>query len=66
MNDFEQRDVGGASLSNIDYERATYRSTAGIELADAPGDHIDQDVGIAHFREGLFNEFSVHQEFLLT
>lgn len=60
LDNFAQRDVRDAHLSGVGYERATDRSGAGVELADAAGNEVYQDVGIADFLHGLFYEFSVH------
>jgi hypothetical protein len=59
FDDFDQREVGGAEVAGVGHERAAQLAGAGIELADAPGNQIDQNVGVANFLQCLFYKFSV-------
>lgn len=59
FDEFEQSDIGGSEGSGFGEERAASGRAAGIELADPAGDEVDEDIGVAHFGEGLFAEVGV-------
>jgi len=63
VHDFEQRDVRRTEAGDVSDERAVHAAAAGIELAHAARDKIDQNVGVANLLLGLFAEFRV-QAFL--
>jgi len=59
LDDFAERDIRGAEIGDIGDEGSADGAGAGIELANAAGDEVDQNVGVANFLEGFFTEFSV-------
>ena len=59
LDDFQEGDVRGAEIADIRYERPAQRTAARSQLADAPGNQVDQNVGIANFLHCFFRQFSV-------
>src|SRR5208282_348339 len=66
LEDFAQRDVRRAEIRGVIHQRPAQAAAAGIELAHAPRNEVDEDVRVANFFSGLFAEFSVHNSFWLT
>ncbi len=59
LDQFRQGDVGRAHVGGVRDERAADGPAAGVELANAPGNKVDQNVGVANFLQCFFAEFSV-------
>ena len=55
--------LASAEVGAVGNERAADAAGAGIELAHAAGDEIDQNVGVTNLLDGFFAEFSVHNIF---
>jgi len=60
LDDFTQGNVRGAEIGDVGDKRPARASAAGIELADPPGNHVDEDVGVEDFFEGFFYKFGIH------
>jgi hypothetical protein len=59
LDDFEQGDVRDAQVRAGVNEGTAHGACAGVELADAPGYEVDQNVGVANLLQSFFREFSV-------
>ena len=59
FDDLEERDVRCAHIPGFRDQRTAQAAGAGIELAHAARDEIDQNVGIANFLESFLSKFSV-------
>ena len=58
FDDLLQGDIGHAQAGVLG-ERPAAAAGPGVELADAPGDQIDQHIWIDHFCQCLFTEFAI-------
>ena len=56
---FQKRNVGGSQVGGIRHQGPTQAARARGELADAPGNQVYQNVGIANLLQCLFAKFSV-------
>ena len=61
FDDFLQRYVRRAQICRVHHERMAHGAAAGIELADATGDQIHQNVGVPNFGQCLFAEFAIQR-----
>ena len=58
LDNFGQSDIGGTHVAGLD-QGAAHCARAGVELADAPRNQVDQNVGIANFLQCFSCKFSV-------
>src|ERR1051325_1258101 len=58
LDDLRQRDISGAHVARL-HQRAAHGSSARIELADAPRDQVDQNVGVANLLQCFSCKFGV-------
>lgn len=54
LHNFQQCNVSNPEVPRIRYERTAHRAGAGIELAHAAGNEVDQNVGIANLLQCFF------------
>ena len=59
LDDLAQGDVRGAEIAHVRNKGTADGAGAGIELANAAGNEVDQNVGVANLLECFFAEFSV-------
>ena len=59
LDDFEERDVRGAQAGGFGDERTAARAAGASELPDAPGNQVDQNVGVANFLESFFADVAI-------
>jgi len=60
LDDLAQGDVRRAEVGIVRDERTTHAAATGVQLAHAPGDDVDENVGGANLLQSFFAEFSVH------
>lgn len=60
LDDFDEGDVCDAEAGGIGDEGAAHAATAAVQLTDAAGDEVYEDVGIAHLVEGFTDQFGIH------
>jgi hypothetical protein len=60
FEDFAESDIGSAQVPVVQKQRPAAGASGGIQLANAPGDEVDQNVGVAHFGQRLAAEITVH------
>ena len=65
LDDFQQRDVRGTEAGDVSDQGTADGTAAGIELAHAARDEVDQNVGVANFLQSLFAKFSVQDFYRL-
>ena len=61
LDDFAQGNVRRAEGGGVGDERSAESAGAGVELAHAARDEVDQDVGVANFFQGFSAKFCVHK-----
>ena len=57
---FLEGNIRRAQPGGVAQQRPAAGAPGGIELAHAPGHQIDEDVGIANFRQRLSTQFAIH------
>jgi hypothetical protein len=63
LNDLAERNVSRAEIGVIRNQRAAHATAAGVQLTDAAGDDVDENVGRANLFQSFLAEFSVHNVF---
>jgi hypothetical protein len=59
IDDLEQRDIRRPKAGRVSDKGPTAGATPGIQLPDAPGDEVYQNVGVANLLQCFFTKFSV-------
>src|SRR5215813_1526469 len=60
FEDFAESDIGGAEVGRVGQQRFAASAAGGVQLAHAPGDEVDQHVGVTHFGQRLPAEITIH------
>jgi len=55
FDDFEQSDIRSAEIAGFGNQRTAHRAGAGVELTDAAGNQVDQNVGVSNLLQGFFS-----------
>ena len=58
IDDFHERDIGGTVIAGLD-ERPAHCAGAGIKLAHAARNEVNQNVGIPNFLQCFLRKFGV-------
>lgn len=59
LDDLGQRNVRRAHARDVGEQRTAEAAAARVELAHAPRDEVDQNVGVANLLQCFFTKFSV-------
>jgi len=60
LDDFTQRDIRGAKAGDVRHQRPAGASAATVQLPDASGNQVDQDVRIRDLLQSFFDQGGIH------